>query len=82
MRGRSAGALPSKREEELPAEASLMDGVLQLDSVAEHLVHEIFQCDTRDHEVTPPTLCLLRNIRSVALLLPMPVGPYLLRCDV
>eukprot|EP00966_Prymnesium_polylepis_P212121 4913469-Prymnesium_polylepis.1 len=27
-----------------------IDGVLQLDSVADHLVHENFTCDTRDHE--------------------------------
>ena len=29
---------------------SQLDGVLQLDSVADHLVHENFTCDTRDHE--------------------------------
>ena len=27
-----------------------MDGVLQLDDVEEHLVHESFVVDTRDHE--------------------------------
>ena len=27
-----------------------VDGVLQLDAVADELVHETFTCDTRDHE--------------------------------
>ena len=29
---------------------SKLDGVLQLDAVADELVHESFVCDTRDHE--------------------------------
>lgn len=27
-----------------------VDGVFQLDAVADDLVHESFECDTRDHE--------------------------------
>ena len=44
-------------------EKPAVDGVLQLDAVADELVHEQFTCDTRDHEdhvrcdsrPTPPT---------------------------
>ena len=39
------------------------DGVLQLDAVADELVHESFVCDTRDHE--DHTFCGMMVARSI-----------------
>ena len=36
-----------------------VDGVFQLDAVADDLVHESFECDTRDHE--DHTFCGVRT---------------------
>jgi hypothetical protein len=38
-----------------------VDGVFQLDAVADDLVHESFECDTRDHE--DHTFCGVRAQR-------------------
>ena len=39
-----------------------VDGVFQLDAVADDLVHESFECDTRDHE--DHTFCGVRMRRQ------------------
>ena len=43
------------------AKMAQVDGVFQLDAVADDLVHESFECDTRDHE--DHTFCGVRARR-------------------